>query len=671
MQNGKKYYLNVSSYKYKREYMKLYQPYIDKILNTYSNRNSDIIVESPNLCPAGKRCKNYIIIMNLEQKIKELNDTMNQLMKIKEYSESNHNIDFTPMKMMESNKKDTFNEICNSFRNSGIKKKLNSSTRNIKVNNTLKPQISEPYRLKLDYKNTDNETRIQDNKKLIQKKLLNLDINKFKNIGVRMNAEKLGTDEKLYLNRSEENNEIKNNNSNYDEKEKKIQNLINHIFNNKNNELVINKKSEEAKNIEINNKKGDTKMIKKLNLPKIKVKSYNLKIPNKVNKMKNKRYTNNSELNENTNKVESKDENNMYFRTFKGIRNSFNSTKRGFLSKSLGFNNNSKEEKNSLFNLTDKSSINYLDEKKQSIYRLSTLNGLRPLSLTQKPFRLKNNITQNDFMNTQKTKSEKEIKKIEGIEPNKEENIVKSKILEYIDFESFLNLFHNKNDEKLKIFEEIVNSFNQEYEELVEKIKSLSKEKINEYIIFIKYSLIYIKDILEIIHKLKVFYNISNNNNGNNFIKNKNNKFIQSDIIKYKNNIWEVINCDLIHIYLYDSITDNLILKGEKEEMKFPKDKDLIGKCFISGKPINYNMDKNLSIFSDPIFLEQMSINKSDRILLYPIKDLENHTLGVIEAINHNSDNSNSNSKRIFDKKDEIIMSFISKTLGSFCIYSN
>ena len=671
MQNGKKYYLNVSSYKYKREYMKLYQPYIDKILNTYSNRNSDIIVESPNLCPAGKRCKNYIIIMNLEQKIKELNDTMNQLMKIKEYSESNHNIDFTPMKMMESNKKDTFNEICNSFRNSGIKKKLNSSTRNIKVNNTLKPQISEPYRLKLDYKNTDNETRIQDNKKLIQKKLLNLDINKFKNIGVRMNAEKLGTDEKLYLNRSEENNEIKNNNSNYDEKEKKIQNLINHIFNNKNNELVINKKSEEAKNIEINNKKGDTKMIKKLNLPKIKVKSYNLKIPNKVNKMKNKRYTNNSELNENSNKVESKDENNMYFRTFKGIRNSFNSTKRGFLSKSLGFNNNSKEEKNSLFNLTDKSSINYLDEKKQSIYRLSTLNGLRPLSLTQKPFRLKNNITQNDFMNAQKTKSEREIKKIEGIEQNKEENIVKSKNLEYIDFESFLNLFQNKNDEKLKIFEEIVNLFNQEYEELVEKIISLSKEKINEYIIFIKYFLIYMKDILEIIHKLKVFYNISNNNNGNNFIKNKNNKFLQNDIIKYKNNIWQVINCDLIHIYLYDSITDNLILKGEKEEMKFPKDKDLIGKCFISGKPINYNMDKNLSIFSDPIFLEQMSINKSDKILLYPIKDLENHTLGVIEAINHNSDNSNSNSKRIFDKKDEIIMSFISKTLGSFCIYSN
>ena len=44
MQGRKKYYLNVSSYKYKREYMKLYQPNIDKILNTYSNNNRDIII---------------------------------------------------------------------------------------------------------------------------------------------------------------------------------------------------------------------------------------------------------------------------------------------------------------------------------------------------------------------------------------------------------------------------------------------------------------------------------------------------------------------------------------------------------------------------------------------------------------------------------------------------
>ena len=247
MQNGKKYYLNVSSYKYKREYMKLYQPYIDKILNTYSNRNQEVTIESQNLCPGGKRCKNYIIIMNLEQKIKELNDTVNQLTKIKEYSESNHNIDFTPMKTMENPRKDAFKEICNSFRNSGIKKKLNSSTRNMYGNNTLQPQISEPYRLKLDFKNVNDENKIGENKKSNAKKLINLDINKFRNIGVRLNAEKLGIDEKLFLNKKQENNDLKNNNANNDEKEKKIQNLINHIFNNKNNELVIKKKLEKTK----------------------------------------------------------------------------------------------------------------------------------------------------------------------------------------------------------------------------------------------------------------------------------------------------------------------------------------------------------------------------------------------------------------------------------------
>ena len=77
---------------------------------------------------------------------------------------------------------------------------------------------------------------------------------------------------------------IEQNNGNYDEKEKKIQNLINHIFNNKNNELIINKKLEESKN------KEDIKALKKIKFSKIKVNSYNLLIPNQKNKkIKNKR----------------------------------------------------------------------------------------------------------------------------------------------------------------------------------------------------------------------------------------------------------------------------------------------------------------------------------------------------------------------------------------------
>ena len=656
MQNGKKYYLNVSSYKYKREYMKLHQPNIDKILNTYSNSNQEITIESQNLCPGGKRCKNYLIIMNLEQKIKALNDTVNQLTKIKEYSESNHNIDFTPMKTMKNNKKDSFNEICNSFRNSGIKKNLNKSTRNAFGNNTLQPQISEPYRLKLDFKN--NENKNGENKKMIPKKLINLDINKFKNIGVKLNAEKLGGDEKNFLNKRE-NNGIKNNNSNYDEKEKKIQNLLNHIFNNKTNELIIYKKLEEVKNKETNNKRGDFKTINKLNFPKIKVKSNNLMIPNKTNKIKNKRY--NSELEEIENKIETKDENKLYFRKFKGnLRNSSNNTKNKILSKSFGFNNNAKEENNNFFKLADNLSKTFSENKKQSLYKL---NGFGPLTHNQKPFRLKLDITHKE----EKAKSERGPKIIEKInEKINEKIIIKNK--DVYQFEKFLQIFEDKNIEKYQLFEDVYNLLDEKSNLLINKLKSLSEEKINDYISFLKNSLKYMKDLTIIFHNLEIFYNIVNTNE--NIEAQKIKKSINDELMKYKNNIQKIISCNLVNIYIYDSTSDSLILKGENEEIKYDKDKDLIGKCFKSGKPLMCKINDNSHYLSGQIFIKQKQLDKENDIFLYPIKDIDNNIYGVIEAINTNL-NSSDSGKYIFDKKTEIIMSFISKALGSCCIYNN
>ena len=652
MQNGKKYYLNVSSYKYKREYMKLYQPYIDKILNTYSNRNQEVTIESQNLCPGGKRCKNYIIIMNLEQKIKELNDTVNQLTKIKEYSESNHNIDFTPMKTMENPRKDAFKEICNSFRNSGIKKKLNSSTRNMYGNNTLQPQISEPYRLKLDFKNVNDENKIGENKKSNAKKLINLDINKFRNIGVRLNAEKLGIDEKLFLNKRKENNDLKNNNANNDEKEKKIQNLINHIFNNKNNELVINKKLEESKTRDI--KKMDSKNIKKSNLPKIKVKTYNLLPSNKITKIKNGRY--NSDLAVNEKKIEEKkDENKMSFRQFKGnLRNSYNSTKNKFLSKSLGFNTNFREEKDSLFNFNDKYSKTVLEDNKQSLYKLTTLNSFRPLSLTQKPFKLKLDISQNECIQEDKAKSERTIKdQVNNLDGNK--NIKDNNLY---NLNSFLKLFENKKEEKYQLFKEIYDLSCMNYDKLIEKLKALTNEKINQYIRFIKYCLIFVKDLTEIFHKLNIFYNITNTVS-NNTNKTLNKISLDNEIIKLKKYIQKSLACDYIHIYFYDSITDSLILKGEDKEIKFQKDKDLIGKCFSTGNILNYNTEENAAIVSDPFFLQYKELNRTNKILLYPIKDLENKIHGVIEIKNNNSNISDSQSNNKFDKKIELPLVYI------------
>ena len=642
MQKGKKYYLNVSSYKYKREYMKLYQSNIDKVLNTYNNNSPELIIESQNLCPGGKRCKNYLIIMNLEQKIKSLNDTINQLTKIKEFSENNHNIDFTPMKTEENTKKHTFNEICNSFRNSGIKRKLNISTRNMFGNNTLQPQISEPYRLKLDNKlnNVEENNKNGINKKLMNgKKQINLDLNKFKNIGVRLNAEKNGINEEFFMNKNAEKNELKNNNiRNYDEKEKKIQNLINHIFNNKNKELIIYKKIEKSKNKEINIKRAEPKTIKKIKFPKIKVNPYNLLIPNKINKIKNKRY--NPDLTEEYNNIEEKDENKLYFRKFKGkLKNSFNESRKKILSKSHGFynSNDSKSEKYNLFNTNDKFSKTVSEDKKFFLFKQSEniANIIRPLSLNQKPFRLKINISQNEFITDKNSVKD---------EKNKDNNLVSVNEDNDI-FDKFLKLFEIKENEDVnqeyRIYKEICDLSNNKNESLIEKLKSLSDDKLNEYILFIKHSIIFMKDITDIFHILNRLYNINSlekNDNHKNFDKNN----INSEFTKYSTLIKEILKCDSVFIYIYDSNTDSLILKGQKEEKKYPKDKDLIGKCYISGNILNIKKD----------------LNNKERMLIYPIKDLDNTIYGVFEAKDESSDKDNIFN---FNKKDEIIMSFISK----------
>ena len=165
----------------------------------------------------------------------------------------------------------------------------------------------------------------------------------------------------------------------------------------------------------------------------------------------------------------------------------------------------------------------------------------------------------------------------------------------------------------------------------------------------------------EIFNKLKLLYNITNSSESI-IPTQKDKSSFNEEIIKFKYNIKKSLAIDSIHIYIYDPNSDLLILKGENEEIKYSKDKDLIGKCFMSGKPIKYLYNEDNSI---------KSVNKDDCIFIYPINDFENNIYGVIEAINNNSNNSNLEKNYILDKKIELLMSFISKAIGSMCIYYN
>ena len=722
MQGQKKYCLNVSSYKYKRECMKLFSTTL-KAFNTYNNNDR---IESENLCPGGKRCKNYGIILNLEQKIKELNDTVNQLTKINEYSESNHTKDLTPKKKLEAKRHDSFNEFCNSFRNSlKKKKKTNENNRNLTGSISLPPQVSEPYRIKA-YNSISNDSKIPF-KKISNKRHINLDLNNIRNYKTNFcfNTENKDINEQYFLKKKEndmqKDSEDKIDKNSIEEDNNSIQKLyfsITNVYNNKeefknnnnSNEKInnnFNKENGEKKNLnqkqksenEIKNKneyneniskknnkeeneknqnsdnKESKKNINSINFPIIKkVKTYKLIAPIKASK--NKRYD--FELFDN--KINCKKENKLYFRKFKGkIRNSFNSSNNKIISNSFGFRNNTEgSQTDRWFNFRNKNSKTLSNQDRYNKIKLYSFTNFRPLSLTQKPFKIKLNISQNEIFSNKK-KYDLEKVKIENNSSANNNNFNSSsnsfEFNRYIKDLENLNNFNNetKND-KIETFNEILNLASSKREEIMPKIKSLSIEQIDKYCSFIKNSLSYLKESIEVIYKIKIFSNlISNSKNKKN--KNENQKELLNDeFIYYKEELIKLLDCENIYIFIYDPIKDCLISKGEKEELKYEKDKDLIGLSFISGKKIRYETDNNSS--SHPLLpiISKNLLNKINNLLIYPLKDKNDNINGIIEAVNKNKCKENNiyfKDKSSFNKNDEMIMSLISKYLGNFCRYYN
>lgn len=726
MQGQKKYYLNVSSYKYKRECMKLLSQSLDRSL--IPPNNNEIISEFQNLCPGGKHCKNFGIILNLEQKIKSLNDTVNQLMKINEYSEYNHSRSFTPKKSKEPKRKDSFNEFCNSFRNS-VKKKRIENNRTLIGNIAFPTQIEEPYKLK-PYNSIPFESKTGP-KKIHYKKQINIQIsdinfrNKFilkennnindlyflnksdfkdKNLlktDKEKNVSKIGEEytkisdichKEEELNNKKKNIKINDNKCDVDSDEKNAKKKSNK----KNEEFLDKNDNDENFNINIIKNNIDGKLKNSINKKEetknfndnlhqiIKVKNYKLIPPLKLNKSHNQRYE--FQLSERTaleNKLFKKEENKINLRKIReNERNILHIQKNKFLSKSFGYNKQNKEGNNNIFNLTSINAQSLINKNNITKIKINSFSNFKPLSLIQKPFKI--NIHQNLLhLNNEKINK---IPKSENIQNKKirAKNITVS-LSNSFEFKQFIKELEcnsqEENNEKYQIYNELYDLSSYKIDILTEKLKSIQKEKIDNYISFIKHSLKYIKDSTLLLQKFKLFHNISNsqkskgiNNDENNYKTSLNKEFKN-----YKEESIKLIDCEDVYIYIYDFKSDCLILKGEKEELEFQKDKDLIGLSFTSGKKIRYENDNNSNPINIP-FLSKTNSKKIKNILIYPLKDKDDNIYGVIEAINKNQDKQRKIymnnidfylDKPIFNKNDEIIMSLISKDLGNFCKYYN
>lgn len=136
------------------------------------------------------------------------------------------------------------------------------------------------------------------------------------------------------------------------------------------------------------------------NLPQIiKVKNYKLIPPLKLNKNHNQRYNFQiSERNALENKLLKREENKRNLNKIKdNERNILHIPKNKFLSKSFGYNKQSKEGNNNIFNLTSSYAQTLISKNKVAKIKINSFNNFKPLSLIQKPFKI--NINQNLFRN--------------------------------------------------------------------------------------------------------------------------------------------------------------------------------------------------------------------------------------------------------------------------------
>ena len=101
-------------------------------------------------------------------------------------------------------------------------------------------------------------------------------------------------------------------------------------------------------------------------------------------------------------------------------------------------------------------------------------------------------------------------------------------------------------------------------------------------------------------------------------------------------NTCSILNCDRVSLFILDKLSDSLIVySGEgikKAQIKVPKDKGIVGTCFLEGKKIRIEdayLDKRFNKDVD-----KKTNYRTKSILCYPLIDKDGECYGVIEAIN-------------------------------------
>ena len=116
-----------------------------------------------------------------------------------------------------------------------------------------------------------------------------------------------------------------------------------------------------------------------------------------------------------------------------------------------------------------------------------------------------------------------------------------------------------------------------------------------------------------------------------------------------------ILDCERTSLFILDKISDMLIVhSGEglkKGQIKIPKDKGIVGSCFMTKKKLKID-----EVYFDNRFDKEFDKKNNFRtrnILCYPLIDNDNECFGVIEAMNKKN-------SKTFDTDDEELLKFFS-----------
>ena len=570
MENKKKYLVNILSYKYKQECMKMFPSIVQKSL-----MGNKLVEPYHNICPGGKRCQNYIIICQLENQIKLLNDTIIHLKRINELTDVKYEKIENISKLSDSLKYEKNNELCDSFRNSSIKRSQSNKIPNVPDSNSLNDSFKSVLsNVRLNTTNNFNSSTISSS---------NMDKNN-------------DSEKELKIRNIFQSTKIKNRNLRYENSDMSEQKSIN-------SDIFENKKLFRRNNLSENNNNGS---------------SLSDLVKNKNTAIK--------------------------------IISQKNSVKKNYLTD------------------TNKEQINNQEDKPIKL-KINHFCNLQPIFPSPKPTIKFNQTTDN--LNKQKICQNK----INITNLSNSDKTSNNDLIENIEFNNFIKdyeRFSNYNIGNI-IYNDLFNLTAPKDKTLLKNIKELADEQIYKYSSMINYSLKYLKNICLFVQKIKNYFCIRNTKNishPNRFIQllhNNNNNF-KEEFLRYKEEVKQLLNCEKINIFIYDSKSDCLILKEDNNELKYPKDKDLIGLCFTSSKKIRHDSDNNKSEILSNIMKEQKLNLTINNLLIFPLKDKDGIVYGVIEAINKIKEDNN---KAYFDKNDEFLLDLLSRNIGNFCKYYN